>query len=1027
MILKFFFSMRTTKFIATLALCLSFVLICAPASSAREGKSEGADLVLGGTGTAPGEFTDLRDITFDTSNNLYTLEAAGTTKDFVKAYQGIGRVQKFDNSGRFLQQFPLGDDVSSQAQRVAVADDDSVFVTFPALDLVRHYSSNGAMLRDYKILGAMAIARQNIAGRERIAVIGWDARIIGGKNSSVGGDTLTLIAPAAPKNAAPETVILPVPLREVSDMTSDSNGHLFVLAAINQIYELDATGAVVRTLGSGSRTRAEDGSEAIHSVAVDSHGNVYSMTWGNPGQVVMYSADGKRIVERGGQFKWADTWSTHSSYVPLAVDNNDRLWAGAAALVTHELYERFHFRPAVLRTNSDFFNTKAPGVRQSSALLLGFRASIQSDLPDHIAYQSGPIAANLVIEAANRRLKNVRIDYRVYDSEKNLVAQNGSALDLQDGTEARLPLNFTAPQFGWYVIEVQISSEGQNLQNLASFFGVTPRYENMIALQTGASAGGWEDTPRQMFAGLPAVRLHPGKGLEKLDADLSSAQKLGATVIVQLTDKKDDFTPENIAPIITRFKGRIAWYELFNEPNFSWSAQEFSERAKTIITVIRSIDPNAKIMGPSFVNIDLNGTKTWYESGAGKRVDALALHDYEGHESISPEHWRWKFAQLRAIMAQYGDGDKPIWQTERAIAGVRGGLFQGTTQAIRLSLHADLLETLNVPIEHNLHYYLNKGGYSAVPSYLWSESGPHPGALVMRTRYAQTHGRTYAGTLDFGTTGNHLFMGLRYRGADGTTLVLRNLGLKNHEVNFAIEGGANVQIVDSWGNARQVLATNGMANIDIGQLPIYVRLQPGQNAIPKAMNWPNNLATNAKISINGQVQDNSFLNNGVLETLHDKNPLGDTDGKHIWQGEEMKASKPQTIELRWAEPQTIEAIILRGVRADNQFSALLDYDLQVLAGDDWKTIVKARASMPVTDDTQSGETSGLTWYDDTNIWLHEFTPVSTRALRIVVYRTTYGFAPDETAREIVQSTWGNSSPARPMLREIEVYGANARP
>jgi hypothetical protein len=61
-------------------------------------------------------------------------------------------------------------------------------------------------------------------------------------------------------------------------------------------------------------------------------------------------------------------------------------------------------------------------------------------------------------------------------------------------------------------------------------------------------------------------------------------------------------------------------------------------------------------------------------------------------------------------MAQYGDANKPIWQTERAITGVRGGLFLGLSQAVRATLHRDLMETLGVPSEHNSLYYLNQSG-----------------------------------------------------------------------------------------------------------------------------------------------------------------------------------------------------------------------------------------------------------------------------------------------------------------------------
>ena len=988
-----------------LSLLLSLFLCSIPVNAhAREGKSEGADLVIGGTGTAPGEFTVLRDLAFDGANNLYTLESGGTAKDSKGTYQGVARVQEFDNNGKFLRQFPLN--TAAEPQRLAVTKNGEVFVTFPAQDMVRHYAPSGEKVRDYAIANAFAITAQPFNEHECIAVSGED------KISFIALDTHQI-----------STQNLPGPITKTIDMTADKNGHLWLLGGINQIFEIDEKGAIIRTIGSGDKARAEDGSAALHSVAVDGQGNIYSLTYGNPGLITMYNADGQRIVQRGGQFKWADVWSTNSSYVPLAVDGNNRLWAAATELINHPLYDRFHFRPAIVRTEANFFEPKNPGVRTSSALLLGFKATIETPLPYNIAYQSGPISATFVVAPANRNLQTAHLDYHVYDATKTLIAQGQGDLRLQDGVEARFPMNFQAPRYGWYALEVQISSGAQNLMGLSEFFGVTPRYANLPALKAGESPGGWEDAPRQMFSGLPAMRLHPTKGLDKFDSDLKAAQQSGATVIVQLTDKKDEFTPEKIAPIITRFKGRVNWYELFNEPNFSWSAQEFTERAKAIITVIRSIDPNAKIMGPSFVNLDLDGVKAWYEGGAGQMTDALALHDYEGHESISPEHWRWKFAQLREIMAKYGDADKPIWQTERAIAGVRGGLFMGTTQAIRLSLHADLLQTLNVPIEHNLHYYLNQGGYSDVPSYVWSSTGPHPAALVMRTRAAQTRGRNYAGTLDFGTVGNTLFMGLRYQNNTGSTLILRNLGLSPQEVAFKVTGSNRLELIDAWGNVGQVLAVNDMAKIPLGQLPTYVQLAPGQNLQAVPMNWPRNVARAATLTYDGKgLGDIQWLNNGVIETIHDKNPLGGTDGKRIWQGDEMQDNKPQTIEMRWNAPQKINAVILRGVRADNSFSALLDYDLQVLAGDNnWKTIDKVRSNLPPSDHAQSADANALTWYQDTNLWLYQFAPIETRALRLVIYRTTYGFAPDEIARATVQKTWGNSSPSRPMLREIEVY------
>src|SRR5258708_967878 len=147
---------------------------------------------------------------------------------------------------------------------------------------------------------------------------------------------------------------------------------------------------------------------------------------------------------------------------------------------------------------------------------------------------------------------------------------------------------------------------------------------------------------------------------------------------------------------------------------------------------IKEVDPQAKVMGPATVNMNLDWYRRIYDLGFKDVSDIFSTHDYEGHESITPEHWAWKFAQLRQIMAAHGDAAKPVWQTERAIAGIRGPGFQGLVQAIRCTLHVDLLEMLGVAPEHNFHYYLNEGGYKSVPSYLWSTNGPHPGALALR-------------------------------------------------------------------------------------------------------------------------------------------------------------------------------------------------------------------------------------------------------------------------------------------------------
>ena len=67
-----------------------------------------------------------------------------------------------------------------------------------------------------------------------------------------------------------------------------------------------------------------------------------------------------------------------------------------------------------------------------------------------------------------------------------------------------------------------------------------------------------------------------------------------------------------------------------------------------------------------------------------------------------------------------------------------------------------------------------------------------------------------------------------------------------------------------------------------------------------------------------------------------------------------------------------------------------------------------------------------TWYQDTNCHLETFEPVTTKALRLVIHRTTIGFAPDALANEAIRRTWGGDGlTAKLWLREIEIYGPAA--
>jgi len=1000
---------------------------------------EGSDIELGGFGIGAGHFVRLRDISFGADGRLYTLETAGREKGKEGEVMGLGRVQVFDGQGQFQSAFSLGDDAQGQnaineknedglmaAARLAVDSANRVYVSFPSAGIVRVFDAKGAKVADIAIPNAKALAKTRDG---KIVAVASQSLVENGHWTWKGGDTLFFLG----AKGIEKSVALGQTLWNVADVDTAPNGDVVILGAkalekydwnpTPMIWRFDAKGQVVSAIGSGNTARTEDGSEPLHSLVVGKNGDITAMTWGNPGKTVRYSADGKTATSNFGWFKWADSWSRQSGYTILALAPDDRLWMGVTQVNDPKDPNNPNDRPVVIRTNADFFAPTVKGVTVSDARALGFAPHLESPLSNNIAYEAGkPIEADVVVAPARRQLSSIVVAFQVYDPSGTVVAKGQKPLELHDGQEARLPLEFTPPRFGAYSLVANYQVGDTTLSSQAIHFGVTPRFPNMLALSDKQSGGGWEDAPRQAFTGLRLMRLHPDKGDDKLNADLKAAKDAGDLVFVQLTDKKDRFTPERAREVMEHVKGRVRYVELFNEPNGSFSPEDYVKRAQPVYDAIKAVDPTVQVLGPGVVNIGLGWYEAFYKAGGKTTCDILSVHDYEGHESISPEHWVWKMGELRRIMAKYGDEKKPVWQTERAISAVRGGLLTGLSQAIRMTLHRDLLSSLGVPDDHDSHYYLNQGGYADVPSYVWSAQGPLPAALAVRCRAAMLGERAFAGSLDFGATGNTLFMGERYSDAIGQTLSLCNIVGAPMKVAFACP--KPVQVFDAWGNALPSSIAKGVLTLSLGQLPTYVRMTGGANLRPIPWDWGQNLALGAKVSAEGKTEnDLQNLTNGKLETIHDGNPLGGTDGKAIVFLRDFSSDKPATVSLDMGAPKRFNSVIVRGLRADNAFSALLDFDVQARQNGAWKTVSTYKTNMPPSVLAQSADATAITFYGDDNAWVLHFPAVSADAIRLVVRRGTSGFAPDDLARQQVIKAWGGANTQAASLREIEAYMA----
>ncbi|MDT7522966.1 endo-1,4-beta-xylanase [Rhodoferax sp. TBRC 17198] len=141
-----------------------------------------------------------------------------------------------------------------------------------------------------------------------------------------------------------------------------------------------------------------------------------------------------------------------------------------------------------------------------------------------------------------------------------------------------------------------------------------------------------------------------------------------------------------IRTVALRYKGRIKYYELWNEPRFlevdpyrpmagfTGSARQMVEMGKIAKRVLSEVDPNAKLISPS-ADSGLHGIKrlnAWLAAGGGEVSDIIGYHIYTTPPETIPE----VVAELRRTVNRFGLKNTEIWNTES------GFLFESSDKKI---------------------------------------------------------------------------------------------------------------------------------------------------------------------------------------------------------------------------------------------------------------------------------------------------------------------------------------------------------
>ena len=180
--------------------------------------------------------------------------------------------------------------------------------------------------------------------------------------------------------------------------------------------------------------------------------------------------------------------------------------------------------------------------------------------------------------------------------------------------------------------------------------------------------------------------------------------------------KWDDYVQQ----VVQRYKGKIQYYEIWNETNvstfYTGNIEDLVELAQRAHDIIRQEDPSAVILTPNFAFYGLTTMAKYFHAGAGAYADAVSCHVYHPMENVGTRDRMLTMLAMRSIADQYGFEHLPFFNTETAL--VHGQTVYPTETQIRAGIaHGMILNRLY--------------GAQTYPHYFWEPSAALRVALAV--------------------------------------------------------------------------------------------------------------------------------------------------------------------------------------------------------------------------------------------------------------------------------------------------------
>lgn len=282
---------------------------------------------------------------------------------------------------------------------------------------------------------------------------------------------------------------------------------------------------------------------------------------------------------------------------------------------------------------------------------------------------------------------------------------------------------------------------------------------------------------------------------------------------------------------VTRFEGPS------NEPTLN---AEIAHQMRLFQAAVHNGNASAKAIGPAPVTI-VALSQTWVaflDAGGGSYCDEISFHAYSAMTNGDLNLARYSLDAFVALLASYGLGSVPLWQTESTQAMTPVYRIHHPRRARTQLMATLLMEQYGIPRERNNPWYDVSHGFWDFPTWWQNTDGSlQPQAVMARVLAEETWGKAHSARLDFGGVADNIFFGSRYNGSSTSVLVLMATSyMPNSTVTIATNAAGPLTVVDAFGNESTVTVTGGLATVSVRDTPVYVRLALSNTATISTVN-----------------------------------------------------------------------------------------------------------------------------------------------------------------------------------------------